>query len=350
MKILFVTDKHCFNPYPCELSESILQQETSWYILMGLKEFWHSEIRFDIIHFHWIEELFGWDAPGSKDIEQLTDRIKFWKKCGAKIICTIHNIRPHLFPAEIGFECYSRIFELTDLFIHHGEVSKKLLKNEYNSAFDKYQIHAPIPHGLFTRYEKNVKRPDAREYLRLKPDDFMMLAFGRIRDFNENELILKSFRLLKDKKKKLFIPNYKFSERRPERYLQKAMLLINKNVYVRNSFVPEEIVPFYFISSDLVFIPRLNILNSGNLVLGFYYEKVVVGPDKGVVGEILKKTGNPVFTPGEDSSLAEAVNKGKQLALEGKGHYNYHYAKENWNWNLVSGLHIKYYKMVIKTK
>lgn len=47
--------------------------------------------------------------------------------------------------------------------------------------------------------------------------------------------------------------------------------------------------------ADIALLQRVKILNSGSLPLNFYFGNVVVGPDVGNVGEILKKTGNPVF-------------------------------------------------------
>ncbi len=348
MNILFATDKLCLNPYPCELSESINRQRPNWYIRVDFDEFWYSDIKYDIIHLQWIEELCGWNTPDEKFNDKLLTRINFWKDKGAKIFCTIHNLYPHLFPGEKSNKLYSAVFEKADFLIHHGEISKTLFNDHYGNINSNNVIHAVIPHGLFTRFRKGLKRSDARKYLMLKAKDFAVLAFGRVRSYDENELILRSFRLLEEKKKKLIIPNYKFSESLLIRSFQKLSLLAERNVFAESWFVPEDKVPLYFISSDMVLIPRLQILNSGNLILGFFYEKVVVGPDIGVVGEILRKTGNPVFTPGDDISLSEAVNKGKKLSLEGKGIDNYNYAKENWSWDIVSCQHIRYYEMAIK--
>ena len=49
-------------------------------------------------------------------------------------------------------------------------------------------------------------------------------------------------------------------------------------------FVSDQELPLYFGAADVVFIQRVKILNSGNLPLGFYYGKVVVGPNLGDVG------------------------------------------------------------------
>ena len=94
--------------------------------------------------------------------------------------------------------------------------------------------------------------------------------------------------------------------------------------------ISDEQVPDYFSAADVVLLPRLDILNSGNLPLAYYFGKVVVGPDCGNVGEILKETGNPVFDPQDPDSAVEAVKRGLKLAAKGKGAQNRAYAIDRW--------------------
>ena len=93
-------------------------------------------------------------------------------------------------------------------------------------------------------------------------------------------------------------------------------------------------------ASDIVFIQRIEILNSGNLPLAFSAKKKVVGPDVGNVGEILNETGNYVFNPNDRSSVRQsvlnAVNDMRNSNL--LGIQNYHYARNNWSVSTVCGL------------
>lgn len=49
-------------------------------------------------------------------------------------------------------------------------------------------------------------------------------------------------------------------------------------------------LPYYMAASDVIFIQRKDILNSGNVPLAFLYHKVVVGPKVGNIGELLSET------------------------------------------------------------
>lgn len=68
-------------------------------------------------------------------------------------------------------------------------------------------------------------------------------------------------------------------------------------------------LPYYIAASDVIFIQRKDILNSGNVPLGFLYHKVVMGPATGNIGEILAATGNPTFHPDNRTDILEAFEK-----------------------------------------
>jgi glycosyltransferase involved in cell wall biosynthesis len=61
---------------------------------------------------------------------------------------------------------------------------------------------------------------------------------------------------------------------------------------------------------------------------------------------VLKKTGNPVYKPGNPQALAEAVEevKGSQKQV---GEQNRSYATEKMSWEKVSSSHIEFYISVL---
>ena len=58
-----------------------------------------------------------------------------------------------------------------------------------------------------------------------------------------------------------------------------------------------------FAVSDVVFIQRCVILNSGVVPMAFLFGRGVVGPDSGNVGELLRVTANLVFSPSDQGSV-----------------------------------------------
>jgi glycosyltransferase involved in cell wall biosynthesis len=109
---------------------------------------------------------------------------------------------------------------------------------------------------------------------------------------------------------------------------------------------PEE-VQIYLKSADLLFIPRYNTLNSGNVALGFTFGKVVVGPDYGVIGETLKLTGNPVFDPYNLSSVSEAIRFGFESEQSDLAEKNLQYAQNELSWGAVAQKTVKAYQSIL---
>lgn len=106
-------------------------------------------------------------------------------------------------------------------------------------------------------------------------------------------------------------------------------------------------LPYYIAASDLVMIPRKDILNSGNIPLAFLYHKVVVGPDTGNNGELLAITGNPSFDPDDREDIVHALETGARYAAYEHGEANYDYAIENMNIKKTGREYAQVYKDAI---
>ena len=79
-------------------------------------------------------------------------------------------------------------------------------------------------------------------------------------------------------------------------------------------------------------IAKQNNLNSGNIALGYSFSNIVLGPDTGNIGEILRSTNNPTYKLGKlDSS--EIVEKCKKSLFKKVGILNNKFILENCDWN-----------------
>jgi hypothetical protein len=95
-------------------------------------------------------------------------------------------------------------------------------------------------------------------------------------------------------------------------------------------------------------IPRIDTLNSGVVPLAFQFARVVVGPDIGNIGPMLKAAGNPVFDTASVSNCVSAIEAGLQLASAGLGRRNAARAKELWTLDKVAAMHRDVYESVLK--
>jgi len=75
-------------------------------------------------------------------------------------------------------------------------------------------------------------------------------------------------------------------------------------------------LPYYYGISDVAFIQRPKILNSGNAVLPFLFNVAIVGPRTGNVEGLLNEYGYPTFDSENIQSVVKALKKGIELTKE----------------------------------
>lgn len=312
----------------------------------------------DVIHLHWPELLVKYQLADTSRTDLLEDRhfekvlnaIRQKKKNGARVMLTIHNEKPHKDHSGIFDQFYRDVYTLSDGFIHLGEFSGIVLENEYAAETGKKPSFT-IPHGDYSFFPNDKERALCRQKLNLGTHEKVLLSFGAIRSKNELELGINAFKKA-DVEHSIYviagsIPNPYRSD--PEHFFVRKKLYAN--IFNRRIRTDEKVVAFdkvqvYLKAADLVFIPRFNTLNSGNVALGFTFGKVVTGPGYGVIGETLTKTGNPVFDPADLNSVSEAIANGFELAESGHGIKNKEYANHHMKWKDIAGDTLKAYQTI----
>jgi len=336
MKILIVDILDYNNPFVIELSNELKKLNNE--VIADVDLFWFSkENNFDIIHFQWPEAAFKWAIPTNIEIKYFTERILFWKK-KSKIVYTRHNNKPHYNTNKNVISLYNIIEKYADGIIHLGNFSKKETEKIYNN-----QIHKIVEHHVYNHVYSNpmeIDKKTARAKLNIKDSKFVMLSFGAFRANEEKQLILNSFLKAKIPNKLLLAPRLELNDfkipsiwRYPDKWIKekiKNAYYKNKGVFiVKNNFVPPDILPYYFIASDVIIIQRMKILNSGNIPMAFWFKKAVIGPETGNTTELLKKTNNFIFNPKSNNDLSNQMENAYNIRHKNIGLKNYKYAINN---------------------
>lgn len=317
-------------------------------------EFWCPSAKYDIIHLQWPEAVFDWNVGGRCSVAALKGRIISWKEAGAKIVMTRHNENKHYADSDFYFDLYREAERLSDAIIHLGKYSRDQV---LALGYPGHIRHYVMPIHIFPSIDRSIDRLKAREKLKMSPNVPFVLVFGNIRADEERELILDVTRRLRWKGIKVYAPRLftgnVFSGPIFQALieLKQRLKFIKYGLNLRNyGLVGVEKMSCLFSACDVVFIPRKKILNSGNLSMGFYFGKVVIGPDRGNVGEILRETGNPVFEPDNIGSVISAVCQGIALSKEGKGLENQRLADEEWTPKVVADKVLKIYRDLLAAK
>ena len=319
------------------------------------KEFWESDKTYDIIHFQWPEEVVGrmCDDPGI--VRRLEERIAFFRSRGTHFVYTRHNVRPHYANEVIG-RAYDIIESQSDVVVHMGRFSLEEFVGKHPDSRNAVILH----HIYQYTYQEDISVERARQYLQLPQEAFIVTAFGEFRNCEEIRMVLGAFRSWNEKQKLLLAPRlYPFSRHNHyggnflKRWASKTgyyllMSLLNRVMKLRAGANDELIdncdLPYYMAASNVIFIQRKGQLNSANISLAFLFHKVVIGPDSGNIGELLRNTGNPVFRSDKKQDIIRALKEARHLSAQGKGEANYAYAIGNMGINKVGKQYAELYE------
>lgn len=278
---------------------------------------------FRIVNIHWPESIFNWKLFSVEELNDFERELLGWKK-HSKIIYTVHNLKPHRNNNLNYKRLYQLISENADVFIHLGKYSRDIFQKKFTNA-----AHYIIRHPLYSNSFPVFKKNEARNFLKIKSNALVIIAPGKIRNKAEKKMILKAFGTIKNENKVLIVPNmYKKNiwNKLPGYYKLKKILtkpIFKKNKSSKHFFdygyQSHEELALMMSASDIVFIPRIEILNSGNVFLGLTYEKIIIGPDQGNIKEHLEIFNFPIFNPSSTKSVRKAIIEGVNW-LEKKNH------------------------------
>lgn len=325
MKVFMVHEDpwHAGNPYIYTLIEGLRQQYPDCEIGWGREGFWSEGIMtYDIVHFHWPQTFMGNDAHGESDLQQHLERLR---NKGVRIVATCHDLEPHYGQFADKAEAMRIVYSHSDAIIHLGTYSQRLFTERYPQC-----CHLLIPHHLYdTVYQSFPSREDSLRYLHLPADKRYVLCFGAFRASQEQQLVMELGRQLADSDVTILAPAFMNVWwrwfRLPNKLLTKAYYQHRYGIWCTGRTwhaVSDDALPYYYGAADAVFIQRLKILNSGNAVMPMLFGKVVVGPDCGNVGPLLREWGYPVFPVDDTSSVGSFVRTALEMGRSGLGSMN----------------------------
>ena len=311
---------------------------------------------YDVAHIQWPEALFGWRVPGPADLAALRRRLAE-VRAQAKVVYTRHNRASHVANPEnreILAELYGLIETGCDAMVHLGETSRAECAERPELRDIRHEtIPIPVYDELYAPFLE-VDRGAARHRLGLAPERAVVLAFGKFRSAAEKRLVQEA-RNFRAGRRALWLASkwhrardYSFSPRHPLlalRSLREAAWAWRRGMRLaaKRAMADEE-VALEYAAADVVFVPRLDELNSGNVPMAFLFGKVVAGPDCGNIGGWLRATGNPTFDPRDPESVRAALGRALDLAAAGHGAANRRFALEHWSTRRIGHAHVRLYR------
>lgn len=344
---LNVSEPERDNPFGYELLRALDAHPEVQAVQQGTVRLRIPEYAPDVVHVQWPEALSGWREPTADDLERIAAALRRLKRQGI-LVATVHNEYPHGKDTAAFRRLYALIYREADGLIHMGEASRAMVEGRFPEEVAGTE-HAVIPHGDYSWFPNTVSRGEARARFGYDADDAVFLTFGTVRGEGEVALLRHAFEQADVKGKRLHIASRlpHSAARAWRRYVLRWPFWRSDAVRLHEQFIEPDEVQHYLNAADVLFVPRKNTMNSGNVPLGLTFGRVVVGPATGVVGEVLEATGNPTFDPEDPASAARALEAGYALARDGHGEANAHYARTQLSWSRVAEMHVAFYRSLL---
>ena len=353
MKIYFVVkepSERTVNHYVESLGMALQKQGCE--VVYGRQRLWTAEVQeCDIVHFQWPEFIFR--PCTESDVARMTNRLECLRAHGIRIFCTCHNLKPHSRKDDTIRQLYDVLYNHADTIVHLGQYSCELLRTQYPNA-----RHVVMPHHIYNNVLTfAVSQQEARQRLHLPQDKKIILCFGKFRNNQERNFVL-NLKIQCNHSplfgrgaggEALFLMPGFYRETlhtwNPKKFVNRLYHTLRyklMGIHFSNEVIPDDLMQCYYCAADVVLIQRLDILNSGNLPMAFAAGRVVVGPDVGNVGQILRETGNFTFDPQQAESAVEALHAA--LRTSSKGEENKVYAAKHWSTEMTAKKMLEYYE------
>jgi glycosyltransferase involved in cell wall biosynthesis len=247
-----------------------------------------------------------------------------------KMVLTAHNILPHEDGSKAK-EYFKLTYSYVDQIIVHNVASKNALINSFHVPEKKISIS---PHGIYSQYiEKGINEIDIKSSIKKR-----ILFFGLIRKYKGVEVLLEAIKLLPEKYKgevEFIIAGTNSSNLNIKQFVADNNLesIINLNL----EFIPDNDVSKYFLNTDAVILPYLNIYGSGALLLSYTFLKPVIVSN---LPTFIEETNNGstgyIFKSNDSSDLMKTILtflNSSELEMEEKRENIRKLVKHKYNWS-----------------
>ncbi len=307
MNILVATEDLTFS-----VSLSHAYRAAGHEVSAGLPELYLGLRAFDLIHFHWPEELTQWQVPPLRPlVERLFARLDALKPA-TKMICTVHNLLPHADDGPVSWDYYQRFYQRMDRIGHFSQSSLDAVRATFpDLSADKHFIHGMNNFSNLQVYATGQSA--ARKALGIPANALVVGAVGQMRSIDELGLLANA--LTRSNIQNLHVlrafrpPSVNsFSDRLRRKRLMQS--LERKAVTKLEGYLEDRELVAVCEAADIIVIPRMeNQLNSGVLPLAMTLGTGIVAPDCGVFRETLAESMNELYVPGNPASVADAIGR-----------------------------------------
>jgi glycosyltransferase involved in cell wall biosynthesis len=243
---------------------------------------------YDVLHVHWPEKALNAESLPARaaGAAAALAMLRAAHLHGARVVWTAHNAQPHesRHPRlEAWF--WSAVVRRVDTVIHPSAAGRQVLEARYPELARR--PHAVVPLGHFRgTYPDTVSREAARAVLRI-PDGARVVAFlGLVRPYKNVPHLVRTVRALPAEAGEviLLVGGAPLDSRLAGEVREAAGG--DPRVRLALEHIPDDEVQRYLRAADLVVLPFKDITNSASALLALSFDRPVLVPARGAMGEL----------------------------------------------------------------
>jgi beta-1,4-mannosyltransferase len=243
---------------------------------------------YDVLHVHWPEKALNAESllgrvAGAAAALAMLDAAHLH---GARVVWTAHNARPHESRhPKLEDWFWSGVVRRVDTVIHPSQAGRQAVEARYQELARR--PHAVVPMGHYRgAYPDTVSREDARAGLGIPAGARVVAFLGLVRPYKNVPHLVRTVRALPRPAGEviLLVGGVPSTSALADEVREAAGG--DPRVRLALEHVPHDDVQRYLRAADLVVLPFRDITNSGSALLALSFDRPVLVPARGAMGEL----------------------------------------------------------------
>jgi glycosyltransferase involved in cell wall biosynthesis len=206
---------------------------------------------------------------------------------------------------------------------------------------------ATSPHPIYDTFGMAVSRDEALKKLQLNPVEKYILFFGFVRKYKGLDLLIEAMGRTEVKQLgvKLIVAG-EFYDAKTDYIDQIERLGLNDAVIIRDDFIPQDEVKYYFCASNLVAQTYRSATQSGVTQIAYQFDKPMLVTDVGGLSEIVPNGEVGFVVDPKPKAIAEGIVRYFRENLEGPFTDNTRNRKKLFSWKHFTQTFLNFVKQI----
>ena len=248
---------------------------------------------YDVLHVHWPEKAMNslWLPVRAAGAAAALSTVAAARRHGARVVWTAHNARPHesRHPA-LERQFLTALVHRVDGVIHPSESGRRMVEARFPELADRPRAVIPIGHFRGS-YPDGISRAEARAALGIPAGTKVLSFVGLIRGYKNVPHLIRIVRALPPEQGDVVL--LVAGAPQPQALADEVRAAAEADARIRLTLghLPDDRVQEYLRAADLIVLPFRDITNSASALLALSFDRPVLVPALGAMGELRELAG-----------------------------------------------------------